>query len=89
MGDLTCFDDGGHGLAPPWSEKEERRRWRGRRRRKKKRKKSILKSGFSLLQAIKTALRQSSEQSNKYWLANGDSPSISTILIHVKKQRQH
>jgi hypothetical protein len=46
-----------------------------------------VKSGFFLLQAIKTAPRQSSEQSNKYWLANGDSPSIGTIPIHVKKQR--
>ena len=51
--------------------------------------KSVLKSGSPLLQAIKTAYSQSSEQSNKYWLANGDSPSIGTIPIRVKKQRRH
>jgi hypothetical protein len=109
--DLTSFDDGGHGLAPPWSEEEEeleeekeekkmrkeeetrkkrrKEKRKKRRRKEKRRKKSFPKSGFFPFQAIKTALRQSSGQSNKYRLANGDSPSIGTIPIHVKKQRQN
>jgi hypothetical protein len=70
-----------HGLRKREEEEEEEE--------EEEKKKSILKSGFFPLQAMKTALRQRSEQSNKYWLDNGDSPSIGTIPIHVKKQRQH